>query len=302
MPRRSASAAPLTLQRRLRNRLRTASRSPVVAHLNRQLREGSRRGQRLHRSREHRLTQSRMARLSSRQNLQERGFAGGKRQFIVRSSQKGRSRERLFCCPKSIPPGLTFRSLASTYVHCLLCTVRCILPPQTSSPLACEFNLRVRTASSLPIKMLRGALRMNAVVCRFVRRFLVLPLVLIVFRARSGPRRARPDDLDRWPQARVHYASRRARNEDSLPAHAPCKRNVRRRRGRHLAHRHLSQPHHADHRRLARRARHLQQSRIRSLPALFSKRGTGMLRRFACPRSGRLRTTPACARRASDGR
>ena len=112
-----------------------------------------------------------------RQNLQERGFAGGKRQFIVRSSQKGRSRERLFCCPKSIPPGLTFRSLASIYVHCLLCTVRCILSPQTSSPLACEFNLRVRTASSLPIKMLRGALRMNAVLpCRF----LVLPLVLIV--------------------------------------------------------------------------------------------------------------------------
>ena len=47
------------------------------------------------------------------------------------------------------------------------------------------------------------------------------------------------DDLDRRPQARVHHPSRRTWDEDSLPANAPCQRNLRGRRGGHLAHCHL---------------------------------------------------------------
>ena len=75
---------------------------------------------------------------------------------------------------------------------------------------------------------------MNAPVRRFVRRFVRLLvrrfLASAVRRSRLSqassrrrPRRARPDDLDRRSQARVHYASRRARHEAALPAHSPPK-------------------------------------------------------------------------------
>ncbi len=93
-------------------------------------------------------------------------------------------------------------------------------------------------------------------------------------RLRSGvhrPCRPRSPDLHRWPQARVHHPGRCQGHETPFSPHTDTKRLICRGSHRRLAHCHLSQPHHPTHRRLPRRARHIQQSRVRSADALLRR-------------------------------
>ena len=161
--------------------------------------------------------------------------------------------------------------LSVTFLLCCI-PVPCELLSANCKPRIVQFDPQISMLSGCD---LRGSLSPSFVPSRFKRSMFDVrcraPSSRLVFAYRSyrfcsrnaRARRARPDDLDRWTQARVGYTCRCAWHEDSLPARAAARWNLRRGSGGTLACHHLSQPHHAAHGGVARRAWHLLQPGVR---------------------------------------
>ena len=167
-------------------------------------------------------------------------------------------------------------------------------------PLACD-PMRVADGFVCSRQSSRGAFPMHAAVRRLPAWF---PLIFLLVSALATLAHAAPVLMISIDGLKPEYVTQADAHGMKIPYLRTliARWNLRGGGGGHLADHHLSQPHHAAHGRVARRARHLLTTRS-SIPSSSSAaRGTGMPRRFACPRCGRRRTRPACARPASAGR
>ena len=180
----------------------------------------------------------------------------------------------------------------------------CILPPHASLPLACEFNLRVRTASSLPIKMLPGAHRMNAAAHRFARQFLLLPLVFMVFAILFAlGAHAAPVLMISIDGLKPEYITQADAHGMKIPYLRTLLVNGTYADGVVGIWPTVTYPSHTTLITGVWPAEHgiYNNHEFDPFQRYFETRGTGMLHRFACPRCGRPRTKPACVQPASDG-